>query len=345
MKAAVLSSPGVIELQDLLDPECPKDGALIEVVACSVCGTDIKMIENGHRDLIYPRIPGHEIVGRVVETKADSCLEEGDMIQVWPGIACGRCWHCMQAHDHRCQKIKILGFNCDGGFAELLAIPHESILGGVNALPPKIDPGSIALAEPLACCLNAQEQVDVSKGDAVLIFGAGPTGCLHALLAKLRGAEKVIMIEKLEDRILKLEKHVDALALNCRESLERVIAEETEGKGVDVILTATPDVRVDSSLLRLLNSGGRICLFSGPLPDNYAVRMDIRQLHYRELKISGAYGCSSRQNREAVNLLVTGEIEADWIITKRTSLENINEALSHSSQRLGLKSVICRSRC
>ena len=62
MKAAVLEAPGLLELDDLPDPECTKGGALIEVKACSVCGTDVKMLQKGHKDLVYPRILGHKIV-------------------------------------------------------------------------------------------------------------------------------------------------------------------------------------------------------------------------------------------------------------------------------------------
>ena len=110
---------------------------------------------------------------------------------------------------------------------------------------------------------------------------------------------------------------------------------------MDVILTATPEVRVDSDLLKLLSPGGRVCIFSGPAPGNYEEQIDLRSIHYHELTITGAYGCSSRQNRQAVELLTSGMIKADWIVTKRTSLAGIEDAFSHSSQRTGLKSVVC----
>ena len=93
--------------------------------------------------------------------------------------------------------------------------------------------------------------------------------------------------------------------------------------------------------MRLLAPGGRICIFSGPRPGNYEEQIDLRSMHYHEQMIVGAYGCSSRQNRQAVELLTTGKIKADWIITKRTTLANIEDAFRHSSQRHGLKSVVC----
>jgi len=247
---------------------------------------------------------------------------------------------CLRGMDNRCEKIGILGFNRDGGFAKLLALPRESIPRGINAVQGSIDPGLIALTEPLACCINGQEMARVTRGDVVLILGGGPIGCLHALLAELHNARKVIVVEKLENRARRIRKHTSALVVDALEPLEGIVAKETDGKGVDVILTATPDVRVDGALLRMLSPGGRICIFSGPGSGNRGEPIDLGSIHYRELTMVGAYGCSSRQNRAAAELLATGAVNADWIITKRATLEKIQDAFSHSSKRKGLKSII-----
>ncbi|HUS74713.1 MAG TPA: alcohol dehydrogenase catalytic domain-containing protein [Methanothrix sp.] len=344
MLAAVLKAPGLLELDDLPDPAAPRGGALLQIKACAICGTDVKMRVQGHRDLGFPRVLGHEMVGRIVEIDACTHLAEGDLAQVWPGIACGRCGPCLRRADNRCPDIKIMGFNCDGGFAELLALPGQSLSGGVNLLPGNVDPALAALAEPLACCINGQEQACVSKGDRVLILGGGPIGALHALLAELHGAEKIIVTESLPARIRLLERHTSATVVDpAKESVESVLAAETGCAGVDVILTATPAVRVDGDLLGLLSPGGRVCIFSGPSPGNYQEQIDLRSIHYHELTITGAYGCASRHNRSAVELLTSGMIKTDWIVTRRTSLAKIEDAFSHSSQRTGLKSVVCEN--
>jgi L-iditol 2-dehydrogenase len=345
MLAAVLKSPGLLELEDVPDAERPKGGALLEVKACAVCGTDIKMLQQGHKDLAYPRVLGHEIVGKIIEIDRNSSLAEGDLVQVWPGIACGKCRPCQRGEDNRCQEMNILGFTLDGGFAKFLALPWQCISKGTDLLPKGADPCISALAEPLACCINGQEMARISKGDIVLILGAGPIGCLHALLAELSGAEKIVVVERIHDRILQISKHsrVDAIdpeEIDSDESLASILIEKTGGSGVDVILTATPEIRVDDNLLKLLAPGGRICIFSGPMPGNYEEPISLRSMHYRELTITGAYGCSSQQNKRAVELLTSGMIEADWIITKRTPLSGIQDAMNHSSKRSGLKSVV-----
>jgi L-iditol 2-dehydrogenase len=344
MKAAVLRAPGILELDDLADPTIPKGGALLQIKACAVCGTDIKMLDTGHRDLSYPRVLGHEMVGSILEIDSDSrsFLAEGDLVQIWPGIACGRCWPCRRKADNRCPDIKIMGFNCDGGFAELLALPGPSIPGGINLLPGNVDPALAALAEPLACCINGQEQARVSEGDCVLIYGGGPIGALHALLAELKGVARIIVVERLPGRIRLLEENTSAVVINPEEeSLPGALAAETGRAGADVILTATPEVRVDYELLGLLAPGGRICIFSGPVAENSREEIDLRSIHYHELIITGAYGCSSRHNRLAAELLSAGMIKAGWIVTQRTGLAGIKQAFLHSSQRAGMKAVVC----
>ena len=344
MKAAVLKAPGVMELDDYPDPVTPKGGALLEILACAVCGTDLKMREHGHRDLDLPRVLGHEMVGRIAEMDADSFLVEGDIVQLWPGIVCGKCRSCLSGADNRCPSVKIMGFNCDGGFAQLLALPGESFPGGVNLLPGNVDPALAALAEPLACCINGQEQACVGQGERVLIYGGGPIGALHALLAELHGAEKIIVAERMPGRIRELKRHTSAVVVNpAEESGKALLAAEIGREGVDVILTATPKVRVDGYLQKLLSPGGRVCIFSGPAPGNYQEMIDLPSIHYHELTICGAYGCTSRQNQQAVELLTSGKIKAGWLITKRTNLAGIDDAFLHSSQRKGMKSVVCMS--
>jgi len=342
MRAAVMSAPGVLELEDLPDPTCPRGGVLIEVKACAICGTDVKMLQNGHRDLICPRVLGHEIVGRIVEGDSPGMgFADGDLVQVWPGIACGKCRPCQRGNDSQCRSMKILGFNLDGGFAEMMALPAESTRRGLTILGAGVDPALLALAEPLACCINGQELARVSKGDTVLIIGGGPVGCLHALLARIRGAEKIIISELLENRIMAaLRTQADRVVDAASESLKEVVSEETGGQGADVILPSTPEVKVDDSMMRMLAPRGRLCIFSGPKVENGRETVDVRSMHYRETTLVGAYGSTSRLNREAVRMIASGELDPGWIITKRSSLDGIDDAMKHSGLRLGLKAVI-----
>lgn len=344
MRAAVLKAPGHMETEDYPDPAAPRGGALLAILACAVCGTDIKMLQSGHRDLHLPRILGHEMVGRIIEINGDSSLAEGDRVQIWPGIACGVCRPCLRKKDNLCPEIKIMGFSCDGGFAQLLALPGQSLSGGVNLLPSGADPCLAVLAEPLACCINGQERAAVRRTDRVLICGGGPIGALHALLAECRGCEKIIVTERMPHRISLLRAHTRAFVIDPSFEPGRAALFNEIGKaGVDVILTATPEARLDGDLFKLLSPGGRLCVFSGPAAGSRRDEVDFASIHYHELSITGSYGCTSRQNQQAVELLTSGRIKADWLITRKTNLEGINDALSHSRERIGMKSVVCVS--
>ncbi len=343
MKAARLISPGRLELDSIPDPAVPEGGAILEIKACAVCGTDIKMIERGHRDLVYPQVPGHEMVGRIRELDGrEASLAEGDLVQIWPGIVCGECRPCRRGKDNVCRDIKIMGFNSQGGFAELLALPKESLSQGCNLLPSNSDCSILALSEPLACCLNGQSHCPVRRDDFVLILGGGPIGAMHALLAQLKGAEKVIIAEKLPERIRLLKKNTEAIVFDpACEPLPDILKAETAGQGVDAIFSATPEMPIDEDLLRLLSPGGRACVFSGPLAGQGHKEMDLCRMHYREIALSGSYGCTSLQNSQAVRILLSRRIRADWLITWRAPLSEINRALDHSARRLGMKSVVC----
>ncbi len=334
MKAAVMMSPGVLQVTQVQEPTCPRGGALLKVLACAVCGTDIKMLEKGHRDLTYPRIPGHEVVAEVVEADTPH-LTVGDRVQVWPGSSCGRCRHCLSGNDHLCPEVRIMGFNMDGGMAELIAVEDLSRLNLIG----HADASLMTLAEPLACCINAQEKLGVGKGDHVLILGGGPLGCLNAFLSKHMGAATVTVSEPLPDRLRPVPKGlIDRIASPDTGSLTKATEEVSGGQGMDVIIPCTPQVRLDEGIFRLLSHRGRLCVFSGPDRVDSVVPVDLREIHYRELTVVGSYGNASRHCREAVGLLKKADIS--WIITGRFGSNDIERAFDHASARKGQKAVV-----
>ena len=333
-----MRSPGDLKVTNVDDPTCPSEGALLKVLACAVCGTDIKMLQNGHRDLRYPRIPGHEVTAEILEIdNSNSSLKEGDRVQVWPGETCGHCRHCLSGNDHLCPGIGIMGFSQDGGMAEQLAI------GSLSRLIPigDADPVHITLAEPLACCINAQEKLMIGEGDTVLIMGAGPLGCINAHLARLRGAKNILVTELEPQRIELAPKGLfDRMITPDPNGLHQLIKDETSGEGVDVIIPCTPNVRLDHDTFALLAPGGRICVFSGPRKEDSPLSVDVREIHYRELTLLGSYGNSSRHNRKAVEMLCQGELDLSWLLTGRFSLERAKDAFAYASARKGMKAVI-----
>jgi L-iditol 2-dehydrogenase len=338
MRAALMRSPGELEVTEVENPRCPPGGALLKVLACAVCGTDVKMLRNGHRDLAYPRIPGHEVTAEVVEMNAASSeLAPGDRVQVWPGEACGRCRYCLSERDQLCPHIRIMGFNMDGGMAEQVTVEGLSRLVPIG----DADPLHLTLAEPLACALNAQVKTGVGPEDTVLILGGGPMGCINAALARYRGADKVLMTEA-DPRRLEVAPTglFDRRSLPDHSSVREMVLSETQGVGADVLIPCTPNVRLDRDLLSLLAPGGRLCVFSGPRKEDSPIPVDMREVHYRELTLAGSYGQSSRQDRWAVDMLRHGELDLRWMLTATFPLERAKEAFEQASSLRGMKAVI-----
>ncbi|UEC43470.1 MAG: putative L-threonine 3-dehydrogenase [Methanothrix sp.] len=339
MIAAVLEAPRRMDLREVEDPVCPEGGLLMKVEASSICSTDVKMYERGQRDLVYPRILGHEISGVVFEEDGAG-PRVGERVQIYPGVYCGSCPYCRRKTENLCEGIRIIGFNLDGGFAEYLSVPERSVKNGsVNPIPDGLDFEEAALAEPLGCCINSQEMAGVADGDSVLIFGAGPAGHLHAMLARLRGASVVAVAETLDHRARLARSSADLVVNPDRDDLSYLGMDLTGGRGFDVIILASRDVPVASELFSLLAPRGRISLFSGLPPDLASARLDLNRLHYREHMIVGSYGCTPAQNRKALEL-ISGGMDVRGLITERVSLRKIWRGMEHARDRRGLKAVV-----
>lgn len=341
MIAAILKKPGSLEIKEIPLPVCSAGGVLVKVKACGICAADAKMAAKGHRALIYPRILGHEIAGIVCQSRT-SRFREGDRVQVAPGLRCGTCPQCRRGADNRCEHREILGFTQNGGFADVVSIPIEGpLVGALTLLPDDLTYADACLAEPLACCLNAQDRIDINGEDTVLIMGAGPLGLLHAVLSGVNGAGKVLIAE-IEAHRREAAKYLllDGVFDSTEENFFQTVSAATDQKGVDVIIFACSEAVPDDSFLELLAPGGRVSLFSGISPLFSRPAVDVNRIHYNEIVISGAYGCTADQNRRAVDLIALNRLPVQDLITQRVNLENILQGLEHTKSRKALKSIV-----
>jgi L-iditol 2-dehydrogenase len=345
MKAAILKEPGTFFVRELPEPECPQGGLLVKVKAAAICSADVNMILRGHKALSYPRILGHEISGIIYESR-NQLFKKGEEIQIAPGITCGKCRWCLAGIENHCENIKIIGFSIDGGFSEYIAIPLEGIISKIiNPFPKSISFQEAALTEPLACCLNGQKILGIKPGDKVLIIGAGPIGCLHALLARFNGADKVIIADFSQERI-KFAANTGAdclIELTSGDSgvINKKVFKEVVKNGVDAIIIACSSEISCYNLVDLLAPKGRICLFSSFKKEQKLFDLqELNLLHYKEAVIAGAYGCTSAQNSIAVNLIASGKIKVSWLITHQIALEEIHIGIELAKNQMGLKTII-----
>src|SRR3989339_794756 len=155
----VLTGLGRLEIQaDDRDMKISDDSlVLTDVLCCAVCRTDAKMWEQGHRDLVFPRVLGHEMVVRD---------ETGERFMVWPGKSCGVCAFCRTGKENLCERMEITGFHTDGGFAHRALLPRDSLIPLPDSLPSRI----ACFAEPVGCVINAFEKLTAKTGDRLLVY-------------------------------------------------------------------------------------------------------------------------------------------------------------------------------
>ena len=332
MLALRFYAPEDLRLEDVPEPTCGTDEVKIRVKNCSTCGTDVKIRKNGHQNLTPPRIIGHEIAGEVVEVGPGVAggWKPGDRVQVIAAVPCGKCHECRKGWMAVCQNQTSVGYQYDGGFAEYMIVPREVLaVDGMNRIPDGVGFAEASAAEPFACAINAQEQLGIEPGDDVVIFGAGPIGCMHVRIARgVHGAGRIILVDINSER---LKMSADAVqpdvVINASEvNIVEEILKLTDGRGADVIITATPANITQEQAVSMAARNGRISFFGGLPKTNPTITLDSNLVHYRQLHIHGANGSAPEHNRRALDYIASGEVPVADLITRRIRLSDVMDA-------------------
>lgn len=343
MKVARLHAPGDLRVEDAPEPHAGDGELTIRVRACATCGTDAKIFHHGHHHISLPRVLGHEIAGEVSEVgDGVGGWVPGDRVQVIAAIPDGVCEYCRRGQETVCEDLESMGYQYDGGFAELMLVPGKVLaVDGVNRIPEHVPFESAALTEPLACVLNGQEIARVGEGDTVVVLGAGPIGSLHVRLARARGAAAVLLVDVNRGRLdLAARTEPDATIDGSLDDPVDAVMKSTKGRGADVVITATAAGRAQEQALEMAAPRGRISLFGGLPKDDSIIRFDSNLVHYRELFVLGAYGSAPRHNREALGLIADGVVRVDDLVTHRLPLEDARRAIDVVTSGEALKVVV-----
>jgi L-iditol 2-dehydrogenase len=330
-------------VEEIPDPHAGPGELTIRVRSCATCGTDAKIYRHGHHHISLPRVLGHEIAGEISEV--GSSVEgwaPGDRVQIIAAIPDGVCHYCRRGLETVCEDLESMGYQYDGGFAEFMRVPRRVLdRDGVNRIPEHVPFDVASLTEPLACVLNGQEIAQVGDGDVVVVLGAGPIGCLHVRLARARGAQTVILADVNRKRLdLAARSDPDDLIDGSKEDAVDAVRKLTDGRGADVVITATGAGQAQEQALEMAARRGRISLFGGLPRDNPIIRFDSNLVHYRELSVVGAYGSAPHHNREALALISTGAVRVDDLITHRLALDEVRQAIDIVTSGEGLKVVV-----
>jgi L-iditol 2-dehydrogenase len=331
MRALRFYAPEDVRIEDVPEPECGPDEVKLKVRNCSTCGTDVKIFHNGHQNLSPPRTIGHEIAGEVVEVGADvDGWDVGDRAQVIAAVPCGECHECRKGWMAVCQNQTSVGYQYDGGFAEYMIVPRQVLkVDGLNRIPDNVGYDEASAAEPLACAINAQELLGIEEGDTVVVFGAGPIGCMHIRVA--RGVHSSGPVYLVDVNAARLQMSADAVQPDeiidgsQVDVVERVM-ELTGGRGADVVITATAANITQEQAILMAARNGRISFFGGlPKADPF-IKCDSNLVHYRQLHIHGANGSAPEHNKRALEYISTGQVPVKDLITEHIPLERVLDA-------------------
>jgi L-iditol 2-dehydrogenase len=326
MKAVVVRAPMQFAVEEVPLPQMTPGGLRLGVKACGLCGSDLRTLRSGHRKVTFPWIIGHEICGEVLETGPGyrGPWQPGELISVGPLAFCGFCDFCREGRYELCENYREMGQAWPGGMAEQMVIPAESVaLGTIERVPDGVDPARAAIAEPISSCINAQERGQVGMGDTVVIIGSGPIGCIHVALARLRGADRVLIVDINAQRLAMAEPFgpdatIDASQVDLVGEVRRL----TNGRGADVIVTATPAPQAIVQAVEMARKGGRILVFGGLPKDDSKPPVDMNLVHYNALALLGTTTFAPRHYRNAVQLVARNRIPVDKLITHRFPLDD-----------------------
>ncbi|MDD3726544.1 MAG: alcohol dehydrogenase catalytic domain-containing protein [Candidatus Ratteibacteria bacterium] len=347
MKAAIYYGIQDIRVEEIDTPVCGKGEIKVKVHYCAICGTDVRIYLSGHKKVIPPAVIGHEITGVVEEIGSDvkypEKIQKGDKVVLVTSIGCGVCKMCRKGFYNLCPDTKAIGYFYPGGYAEYVIVPAPAVKQqAVIKLPEGVSLKEGALIEALSCAINGQNYLNIGEGDIVVIYGGGPIGFMHAVLALAEGAEKVIMVDPVYERLEKFGRHFgDILLLDPKKiNVKDEVMKQTGGYGADVVITACPAKQAQIEGLGLLGSKGRISLFGGLPKDDSFINIDANLIHYKELSVFGSFASNRRDFIKAAKLISERKIDASKFISCVVPLEKINEGIEMVRQGEVLKCVV-----
>ena len=331
MKVATWRGGPRFTLDDVAEPVAGPGQVVVAVHTAGICGTDIHATQ-GLFPWTPPLVMGHEYTGivRAVGRGVRGALV-GRAVACEPSYGCGECAECDARRVSQCPRCTRVG-----GFAERVVLPVSC----VHAIPRGLDPVTAAMTEPAACCLAGLEQLRPPRGATVLVIGAGIMGLLTMVLAKRRGARRLIVSDPIEERRQTARRLGATVTIDpTRESLRDRVLELTRGRGADLVCEAVGKPELVAEALALTKPAGALQLV-GVNPKGSRLPLDLWDVHYREIRLGGAFGRGTAFRR-ALGLMP--KLGVRKLVTARFPLDKIEDAFAHAAAGHGTKTVITPS--
>jgi L-iditol 2-dehydrogenase len=350
VRAAIWTGPGSMEVGTAADAECPEDGVLLEVLACGICGTDVRSFYNGDRRIEAPWVLGHEISGEVVEVgpRAEEELAElgialGDAVHCISTLWCGHCRMCRSGAENLCLNGELMGFDHPGAYADRVAIPNIA-LKNLFRIPDGLSPAHATFADPLSDVICGHKDIGIGLDDVVVVIGAGPVGTAHAALARLQGAGQVMMIERAARR-LDLAQEIlgdERMAYVDSETQDQAaaVAQATGDFGADVVIVACSSDIAQQDAMEMAAPRGRVLFFGGLPKGTTHIAFPSNVLHYKEVQVHGSYASRHRDQVAALDMLAQDAGGIRSVVSDVIGLDDAPDAFPRIRAGEALKVVV-----
>jgi L-iditol 2-dehydrogenase len=360
VRAIVMTGPGQpLEERRMQAPRPEPGGAVLEMLASEVCGTDVHLWHGRLSGVPYPIIPGHVSCGRILETAGPLLDVEGRPLQAGQAVTffdvfgtCGSCWHCLVARaGTRCPRRRVYGITTGagdgllGGWAEQIEIrPGVRVL----PLPDGLDADDFMGGGcGLPTGFHAVERAGIALGDTVVVQGSGPVGLNAAVFALLSGAQAVFVVGAPEARLAAARRLGADDVLDIGQAPDpaarvRWVRERTSGRGADVVIEASGNPQAVREGLEMVRDAGRYVVV-GQYTDAGDVTLNPHaHINRRHATVLGCWGYEFTHLFRALGLMARHRERFRWreLVTRRYRLEDAGQALADMERLAVVKALI-----
>ena len=319
MKWANLVDPTKIVIEEAEVPEPGPGEIQVKIAVTGVCGSDVHAFGGTHPFVSTPIVPGHEFSGTVASLgEGAEGFEIGDRITVEPSLTCGTCYNCRHGLYNICAKLKVLGCQAPGSFAEYISVPAEK----VYMLPENLDFDDGALVEPSAVGVHAVRKSEISLGDRVVVTGDGVIGLTIVQAAKAAGAGEIIVTGHHEGR-LKIAKELGADVTFLAGDTVSFIKDNYGPDGIDIVYEAVGVGATINEAIEIIRKGAKIIVvgvFGKHPPTKVGLIQD------KEIDMRGALMYVQEDYPRTIELMASGQIKTKPLISAKFPLDRVSEA-------------------
>jgi 2-desacetyl-2-hydroxyethyl bacteriochlorophyllide A dehydrogenase len=327
MKAVQVTGPSRVAVNDVAEPA--GDGiVVVRSDTVGICGTDVKIFR-GAIPVEYPRIMGHEMVGRVVSVPSGSTLTPGDRVLVDPAASCGTCDLCRRGRNQLCRRAGLLGRELEGVFAELVAVPERQLL----PVPEEIPAAAAGVLQVLGTCIHAQRAVEVFPGQVAAVIGLGVAGQLMVQLLRERGID-VVGITRSEWK-RELAASQGAVATATPDQAAGVLDDHTDGRGPELVVECAGSERTLAQAIELAGIGGEVLVFGTLTGGDQG--LPYYDLYFKELTLHNPRAALPGDYATGIQLAAAGRLDLAPIVTHELTLDEAGDAFEIVSDPSSLK--------